>query len=234
MRLHLIALSVSCGLLFGGTSAAAQTQGTAAGYRLYPEHTRQSPDGKTTIEQYAKFDTKDGYTWQVWARRGDERRLLAPEQADYPAGFRFTADWRWLVRMQKTGSGEQSLYLYWLGPRGFVAATRKPLSEFAWAFFMSRPDGKMTGMPDYHISAGLVKGTEENYRWVNVQWPENRYLVIYLSGAISSNDEKTRDRSLYGWHCRYDLQKGAFDVPPEFAENNAKAIAQAITSRDAR
>ncbi|MGY3032660.1 hypothetical protein ACVIIV_001830 [Bradyrhizobium sp. USDA 4354] len=35
---------------------------------------------------------------------------LKPEQT--PAGFRFTDDSQWLVRMQKTGSGEQDLYLY--------------------------------------------------------------------------------------------------------------------------
>jgi hypothetical protein len=32
-------------------------------------------------------------------------------------------------------------------------------------------------------------------------------------------------RPLRGWRCRYDLQKGTFDVPPEFAEKNAEAIA---------
>jgi hypothetical protein len=27
-----------------------------------------------------------------------------------------------------------------------------------------------------------------------------------------------------GWRCRYDMQTGTFDVPPEFKEHNAKAI----------
>jgi hypothetical protein len=26
------------------------------------------------------------------------------------------------------------------------------------------------------------------------------------------------------WHCVYDLKTGAFSVPPDFAENNAKAV----------
>ena len=56
-------------------------------------------------------------------RAGDKLTLLKPEQQDYAAGFRFTNDSRWLVRMQKTGSGEADLYLYMLGPDGFVAAT---------------------------------------------------------------------------------------------------------------
>jgi hypothetical protein len=42
--------------------------------------------------------------------------------------------------MQKTGSGESTLYLYRLGPRGFVPATKKPLGDLAWAYFKSRPE----------------------------------------------------------------------------------------------
>jgi len=62
--------------------------------------------------------------------------LLWPKQQDYSADFRFTHDSRWLVRSQKTGSGEGSLFLYKLGPQGCVAATKKPLSELAWHFFL--------------------------------------------------------------------------------------------------
>jgi hypothetical protein len=62
------------------------------------------------------------------------------EPADYPAGFRFTNDLKWLVRMQKTGSGESTLYLYRLDPQGFVPATKKPLGDLAWAYFKSRSE----------------------------------------------------------------------------------------------
>jgi hypothetical protein len=40
--------------------------------------------------------------------------------------------------------------------------------------------------PEYHISANLLKGTEENYRWLGVDWPENQYLLIGLSGDADS------------------------------------------------
>ena len=36
------------------------------------------------------------------------------------------------------------------------------------------------------MSVNLLKGTEENYRWLGVDWPENRYLVIGLSGDADS------------------------------------------------
>jgi hypothetical protein len=70
-----------------------------------------------------------------------------------------------------------------------------------------------------------VKGTEENYRWLGVRWPESRYLVVSLSGEVSLNLRHGQIRALRGWRCRYDLQKETFDVPPEFADNNAEAIA---------
>src|SRR6516225_3349280 len=98
-----------------------------AGYKIDPEYTQTSPDGAITIEQYLNKDTDD-YKWQFWVRGKDTFTLL-DEQADYPADFRFTNDLKWLVRMQKTGSGESTLYLYRLAPQGYVPATEKPLGD---------------------------------------------------------------------------------------------------------
>jgi hypothetical protein len=220
-----ICLFLACAIgMTAVQTVAAQTVGPSADYKIYPEHTSTSPDGTTTVEQYAKTGADGSYTWQFWARHKDKLTLLKPEQPDYAAGFRFTNDSQWLVRMQKTGAGYASLYLYHLSPQGFVAATRKPLSALAWAFFESLPDGRKIRRPNFHIEAGLVKGTDDNYSWMGVKWPESRYLVISLSGEVSPNRQHGQIRSLRGWRCRYDLQKGTFDVPPDFAENNAKAI----------
>ncbi|MET3912901.1 hypothetical protein ABID59_007275 [Bradyrhizobium sp. S3.3.6] len=144
-----------------------------------------SPDGATGIEQYMKdggdFDVK----WQVWARRGEQMTELKPEQG-YGAGFRFSSDSQWLVRMQKTGSGEQDLFLYHVENGAFVGATKTSLSDLAWNYFHSRPDtGNMK--LDYHISANLVKGTEDAYRWLGVDWSNNRYLLISLSGEMDKH-----------------------------------------------
>ena len=94
---YLIGLFVLCGI---GT-ATAEPAGPPAGYKIEPEYTQTSPDGAITIEQYVNKDT---WKWQFWVRRKDTFTLL-DEQADYPAGFRFTNDLKWIVRMQKTGSG---------------------------------------------------------------------------------------------------------------------------------
>ncbi len=233
MRRGVSVFSVAFSLILAGavafacsSGARAQPAGPPADYKIVPEHTSTSPDGKTTIEQYAKIDADGDYTWQFWARRQDTLTMLKPEQPDYAAGFRFTEDSQWLVRMQKIGSGELSLYLYRLTPQGFVAATSQPLDELAWAYFKSLPESRKVELPDFHMVVALLKGTDENYRGLGVDWPHNRYLALTLSGDVSPNGQHGQILSVRGWRCRYDLQKGTFDVPPEFTEYNVQALAR--------
>lgn len=101
-----------------------------------------------------------------------------------------------------------------------------PLGDLAWAYFKGLPDSRTVEMPDFHIAANLLRGTDENYRWLGVTWPDSRYLVVILSGDVSPTDRHGQILSVRGWRCRYDLQKGTFDLPPEFAGHNAKSIAR--------
>ena len=182
-----------------------------------------SPDGATRLEQYMKDGGDWDVKWQVWARRGDQMTELKPEQG-YGAGFRFTADSQWLVRMQKTGSGEQDLFLYHSVNGTFTNATRKSLSDLAWAYFYGRPETKHFAKLDFHISANLLEGTEDAYRKLGVDWPNNRYLLISLGGEYDKHPKNTVMKGLGGWQCRYDLQTGKFDVPGIFAKDNADAL----------
>src|SRR6516165_10955776 len=141
VRTSLIGLLVVCGIgVYSIGTAAAQPAGPAAGYNINPEFIEKSPDGAITIEQYENKETDD-YKWQFWVRREGTFTLLDPEPADYPAGFRFTNDLKWLVRMQKTGSGESTLYLYRLDPQGFVPATRNRLANLPWVILKVLPGG---------------------------------------------------------------------------------------------
>jgi hypothetical protein len=226
VRISLIGLLVACAIgVCGIGTAAAQPAGPAAGYTIDPEFTKTSANGAITIEQYVNKDTVD-YKWQFRVRRQGTFTLLDPEPADYPADFVFTNDLKWIVRLQKTGSGESTLYLYGLTPDGYVPASKKPLGELAWAYLKTRPDWrKIKKAPEYHMSANLVKGLEENYRWLGVDWPANRYILISLSGDADIKGRKPMQTSVvHGWRCRYDLQTGKFDVPPLFSNDNAKAV----------
>jgi hypothetical protein len=221
----LIGLLVACSIGVCSGAAAAQPAAPAAGYKIEEEYTRKSPDGAVTIEQYLNKDTDD-WKFQFWVRRQGTLALLDPETAIYPAGFVFTNDLKWIVRGQKTGSGESTLYLYRLTPQGYVRASKKPLGDLAWAYMKSRPDwGKIVKAPEYHESAYLLKGLEENYRGFGVDWPANRYLLIGLSGDADVKGRKPMQTGVVnGWRCRYDLQTGKFDVPALFLGDNAKAV----------
>jgi hypothetical protein len=216
---------VACAIGASGLAAAAQPAAPPVGYEIDTKFTKTSSDGAITIEQYLNKD-RDDWKWQFWVRRPDTFTLLDPEPAGYPAGFRFTNDLKWIIRFQKTGSGESSLYLYRFTPQGTVPASRKPLSDLAWAYIKTRPDWRrIAKAPEYHEAANLVKGIEENYHWLGVDWPANRYLLITLSGDADVKGRKPMQTGVVdGWRCRYDLETGKFDVPAVLSNGNAKAV----------
>jgi hypothetical protein len=224
-RISWIGLLVVCSIGVGSAAAAAQPAAPPADYKIAEEHTRKSPDGAVTIEQYLNKDTDD-WKWQFWARWQGTFTLLDPEPAGYAAGFIFTDDLKWIVRVQKTGSGESTLHLYRQTPQGYLPASRKPLGDLAWDYMKTRADWrKIVKAPEYHEAAYLLKGLEENYRGFGVDWPANRYLLIGLSGDADVRGRKRRQTGVVnGWYCRYDLQTGKFDVPAVFSGDNAKAV----------
>ncbi|MBI5319436.1 hypothetical protein [Bradyrhizobium sp.] len=195
-----------------------------------PEDTFKSPDETLTIEQYSRDGGNDGFSYQFWIFDKDRKNpfLLNRDEnedlAGYPAGFRFSPNSQWLVRMQGTGAGFATLLLYRREGNRFVPATKKPLGELAWDYFFTQPASK--GMPNdrdelNHQRADLLKGMEENYAWLGVKWPDSRYVVITLQFDIQGNDRPTP--WIEGWRCLYDTRTGKFSVPAVFAEHNAKA-----------
>jgi hypothetical protein len=223
-------------LLLGITSVApARADGPAAGFKLDREATVfKSPDRTMRLEQYAKKQEDGGRIYQFWTfDRGHRHAFLLntgeeDDQADYQAGFRFSPDSQWLVRMQKLGAGSQTLFLYRRNGYQFPPATAKPLGDLAWDYFFTTPTSKgMHRDPENpyaldHAFVGLVKGMDENYAWMGQPWPDSRYVVISLS--FDMQGEEVKAPWIEGWHCVYDLKTGAFSVPPDFAENNAKAV----------
>jgi len=186
------------------------------------------------LEQYAKTTEDGDLLYQFWTfdRAHRQAFLLNPDEdnalAGYQAGFRFSPDSQWLVRTQKLGAGSQTLFLYRRKGYQFPPAMAKPLGDLAWDYFFTTPTSK--GMhrdpaDPYalnHAFVGLVKGMEENYAWMGQHWPDSRYVVISLS--FDKQGEEERAPWIEGWHCVYDLKAGAFSVPADFAENNAKAV----------
>lgn len=222
-RIYWIGLLVVCGICTA--AAAAPPAAPPDGYNIDKEYTQKSPDGALTIEQY---QNKGDWTWQFWLRGKDTFAQLDPgaEPAGYAADFIFTRDLKWIVRAQKIGSGTSTLYLYRLAPQGYVLASEKPFGELAWDYMKTTPDWrKLVKAPEYHDLAYLLDGFEQNYRKLGVKWPENRYLLIGLSADADVKGRKPMQTGVVnGWHCRYDLQTGKFDVPAMFSHDNARSL----------
>lgn len=222
-------------LAFATVAPASAADGPGAGFKLdrYAK-VFKSPDRTLRLEQYAR-DAEDGaYVFQFWTFDRNHRHafLLNPgeegdDRTNYAAGFRFSPDSQWLVRMQKLGSGSQTLFLYRRNGYQFSPAT--PLGDLAWDYFFTTPTSKgMHRDPESpygldHAFVALVKGMEENYAWMGQHWPDSRYVVVSLSFDMQGEDDKTAPW-IEDWHCVYDLKTGTFSVPPDFAEHNAKAV----------
>src|SRR5260370_41995189 len=133
-------------LLLGITVATpARAEGPGAGFKLRAEDASISPNRALRVEQYSKDMKDEGFLYQFWTFDRDHRHafLLNPGEgidlAGYPAGFRFSPDSQWLVRMQKLGAGYQTLFLYRRNGYEFSSATPKPLGDLAWDYFFALP-----------------------------------------------------------------------------------------------
>ena len=109
------------------------------------DDTFTSPDGQIVIEQYSRKKGEYDHIYEFWAfdAKHEHGVLLNPGEdmdvAGYPAGFRFSPNSQWVVRMQKIGSGTQTLFLYRRKGFDFSAGTPKPLGAMAWDYFYSQP-----------------------------------------------------------------------------------------------
>ena len=226
------------GLLLLGlaTAASAGADGPGPEFKLRTDADDIfiSPDRQIRVEQYGADKGDDGFLFQFWTfddKRQHPSLLNAGESIDlagYPAGFRFSPDSQWLVRMQKTGAGFQTLFLYRRNGFEFSSATPKPLSEMAWDYFWGLPvSKKLRRAPKdrdslSHVFAALVDGMDDNYARLGLHWPDSRYIVISLN--FDAQGEDTPRPYIEDWHCVYDLKTGAFSVPAAFAKHNAEAF----------
>ena len=209
---HRFAIAV-LGLLFLAATADAES-GTKTAKPII------SPDRAFRVEQTMTLSDDDGRV--EIAIRNLEDKSVAPlnggEETGYFAGFRFTPDSKWLVRMQKTGAGWSTLYLYKRDGATFKSATPREFGQMALDYFFEQPASKGFPREPDHLRIGLFDGLEKNYRALGEKWPGSRYVVVTIEGNTGI---ETR---IDGWRCVYDLQDAKFFVPDSFAAHNSKAV----------
>ena len=216
------------------TAAPASADGAGSELERLPDadHTFTSPDGLVSVEQYSKKDEYDR-VYQFWTFDGKLQngallnRNEDTDLAGYPAGFRFSRNSQWLVRMQKLGAGYHSLFLYRRTGDQFSPATPKPLGDMAWDYFFSQPLSRKMHRKSKdrdslnHLQVHLVQGMDDNYAGMGKHWPDSRYIVLTLS--FDSQGEDKPLPWIDGWRCVFDTKTGQFSIPVDFADHNARA-----------
>ena len=198
------------------------------------DDTFTSPDGQIVIEQYSRKKGEYDHVYEFWAfdAKHEHGVLLNPGEgldvAGYPAGFRFSPNSQWVVRMQKIGSGTQTMFLYRRNGLDFAAGTPKPLGEMAWNYFYSQPiSRKIRRKPQdrhslNHAQVNLLQGVDDNYASEGRKWPDSRYLILSLSFDAQGEDHKLP--WIEDWQCVFDTKTDKFSIPPDLAKNNAETI----------
>ena len=107
--------NIDCAAVRPGLHNTGLRGGPGRKFKRLADETTTSPDRQIRIEQYSRDlgDWKITHQFWTFGKSGKPASLLnRNEDADlagYPAGFRFSPDSQWLVRMQKLGAGYQTL-----------------------------------------------------------------------------------------------------------------------------
>jgi hypothetical protein len=215
-------------------AASADSPGSELTRLTDKDDTFTSPDGQVIIEQYWKDKDENFRLYQFWAfdAKHEHGVMLNPGEdedlAGYPAGFRFSPNSQWVVRLQKIGSGTQTLFLYRRNGLQFSEATPKPLAEMAWDYFYSQPvsrkmhrESKDRDSLD-HAQVNLVKGVDDNYASLGKHWPNSRYIVLSLSFDAQGEDKKLP--WVEDWRVVFDTKTDKFSIPADFVEHNARTV----------
>jgi hypothetical protein len=168
------------------------------------EYTFKSPSGRFTIvERWIRPEyiaenrdcTPGECGWKAVVQFADKSKhevILAdePEWYAWPADYRISSDEKWIIRDQKTGSGENSFFLYRVAPEGDIWRRVESVDDAVFAaLFMPL---HRTRRDYYHLAITLVSWDLAAGR-------------LHLKASATPNDRK--DEIISGRAVTYDLNK---------------------------
>jgi hypothetical protein len=128
------------------------------------EYIDKAPSGKYTIVQrYIEpkdpQDNQDFGAWEATLQFSDKSKPDAtlaaePDRYLWPSDYRISPDEQWILRLQKTGSGENSALLYHVDSNGQVWRLEQHLDDLAFAVATAQTHLNRTNY--YHIEVGLT------------------------------------------------------------------------------
>jgi hypothetical protein len=184
-------------VIFMCATALASEQGPG-------QYVAKSPSGRFTITQrWVKPDfiatDKDcndsDCGWQAVLQfleksKGEATLADHPEWYAWPAEYRISPDEQWIIREQKTGSGENALFLYRIGPDAQVWRMAQHLDDLIFATLLAPLH--RTREDYYHLEVAVVSWDLAAGR-------------VHLKAYATPNDRE--QEPLRGRAVTYDLKK---------------------------
>ena len=169
------------------------------------QYVEKSPKARFTITQrwvkpeYIATDTDctaSDCGWEAvltFADKSKPEATLAtePEWYSWPADYHMSPDERWIIRDQKTGSGENALFLYHVEPNGQSWRLSQHLDDLVW----------------YALLAPL-RHTRDDYYHLEVvlaSW-DLAAGKVHLKARATSNEED-ENASFHGCGVTYDFKR---------------------------
>jgi hypothetical protein len=128
------------------------------------EYVDKAPSGKySIIQRYIEprdpQDNRDFGAWEATLHFSDKSKPDAtlaaePDRYLWPADYLISPDEQWILRLQKTGSGENSALLYHVEQNGQIWRLEQHLDDLAFAVAIT--PSHLTRSDYYHIALGLV------------------------------------------------------------------------------
>jgi hypothetical protein len=167
--------------------------------------TEKAPSGRFSITQRwvrpewlaANTDCSDADCgWEASLQFADDlkpRATLAaqPEWYSWPADYHISPDEEWIIRDQKTGSGENALFLYHIERDGRVWRLSQHLDDLVWSALLA--PSHLTRADYYHMEVVLVS------------WDLAAGKVRLKARATP--EDKDEKKVISGRSATYDLRK---------------------------
>lgn len=202
---------VRCGWVFAAGIIASRADEPLM---VYPEHTVTAPSGDFAVEQRSGREEPGG--WETWIHpttKGQpdyKLQLWHDGMLDWAGNFSISPNERYLLHIQKTGSGDNYGAVFNRGKDGrFVLIGSKPpdsgFSEQAWDYFR-RKTGREARC--YHSGIEFVS-------WGG----DGKCVEISLHGTDVYEEYWVDD-----WKLHYNLETRRFFQTPDQLEENRQAI----------
>lgn len=102
----------------------------------------QHHDDKGQVSQVLRF------------KSGDQPEVVLESGINWSGIYYISPDDRWILRIQKTGSGDNTAYLYFLEDNGSVWRMEQPLDKLGFDYLGHRPKGLPNGL--YHKGINFI------------------------------------------------------------------------------